>query len=317
MIWSFFLILTELVNFQPTGKSIYSQKFGQLDDDTPLINKFISFIPTLEDYDSGSRPVGKIQFVYSGYNDLLFVLCADKTDDIMPLFKMLENLKIAFVQKYFPLIKEGKDDPASFKAFKTDVDTAFTAISEAKVPAIPTTASSTKEPAPSESTSEVLTSTIKKQMVKIAFIGAQGVGKRTVLNLLFTGTSNAGASVEESEMMMKKGPISEKYNALLLTMPNEMITSGKTQFLSNTDVAIFVTSSVFKDVMATRKIYEEVKTILPNAQFGVIANKQDTSGAVEPDAIRKVYDLPILPLVATDAANYDMLKMFVIELIEK
>ena len=152
-------------------------------------------------------------------------------------------------------------------------------------------------------------------MVKIAFIGAQNVGKRTILNLLFTGPEASGASIEESEMTMKKGPLSDKYNALFLTMPNEMIITGKTQFLSNTDVVIFVTSSVFKDVMATRKIYEEVKSTLPKAHYGVIANKQDVGGAVEPDAIRKVYELPIIPLIATDTANYDMLKMFVLELV--
>ncbi len=311
LIWSFFLILTELVNFQPTGKAIYSQKFGQLDDDSPLITKFISFISTLEDYDSGDRQVGKIQFVYSGYNDLIFVMCSDRNDEIVPLAQALENMKVSFAQKYFSLIKEGKDDPALFREFKADVDTAVSGIGKTVPESAP---SKPAEEAPP--TEKSPTAASKKEIVKIAFIGAKNVGKRTILNLLFTGPEGAGASVEESEMSMKKGPISDNYNALLLTMPNEMITTGKTQFLNNTDIVILVTSSVFKDVMATRKIYEEVKPTLPNARYGIIANKQDVTGAVEPDAIRKVYNLPIIPLIAIDSANYDMLKMFVIELIE-
>jgi signal recognition particle receptor subunit beta len=98
-------------------------------------------------------------------------------------------------------------------------------------------------------------------------------------------------------------------------MPNDMNESGKTQFLSNTDVVLFVTDSVFKDVMATRKIFETIKTTLPNAHYGVIANKQDVSGAVEGDAIAKVYELPTLTLVAIVPSNYDQLKSFVKELI--
>ena len=249
LIWSFFLILTELVNFQPTGRSIYSQKFGQLDDDSPLIKKFISFIPTLGDYDSGDKQVGKIQFIYSGYNDLLFVMCTDKSDEIVPMAQVIENIKVAFSQKYFNLIKAGKDDPVLFKPFKAEVNAAVSAMTGTK-PTAPI--ESAKEGPPVEKAPTV--STTKKELVKIAFLGAKNVGKRTILNLLFTGPESTGASVEESEMTMKKGPISENYNALLLTMPNEMIITGKTQFLSNTDIVIFVTSSVFKDVMATRKI---------------------------------------------------------------
>lgn len=311
MIWTFFLVLTELANFQPTGKSIYSQKFGQLDDDSPLIQKFISFIPTIEDYDSGNRHVGKIQFIFSGYNDLLFVICADKDDEIVPFAQALENVKVAFAQKYFNLIKEGKDEPSLFKPFKTDVDKAMSSISTMNID------TSSSEPVEEQIPTEKAPPTvINKEIVKIAFIGSPNVGKKTILNLLFTGPEGKEGTVEESEMTMKKGSISDKYNALLLTMPNEMIITGKTQFLSNTDVVIFVTNSTFKDVMATRKIYEEVKSILPNAHYGVIANQQDVEGAVEPDAIRKVYELPIIPLIANDSANYDMLQMFVIDIIE-
>ncbi|TFG04850.1 MAG: hypothetical protein EU536_03660 [Promethearchaeota archaeon] len=313
MIWSFFTILTELVNFRPTGKPIFSLKFGQLDDASPLISKFISLIPELNDYDSGNYQIGKIQFVYSGYDDLLFVVCSDRTDDMILTMQALENAKVAFIQTYFPLIKEGKDDPSLFTSFQTHVENAISITNG--VNALPTS----DEKLPGEATQATTTTsapTPKKEIVKIAFIGANGTGKRTILNLLFSGPRSSAASIEESEMIMKKGPISDTYNALLLTMPNEMILSGKTQFLNNTDVVLLVTESVFKDVMSTRKIYEEVRQFLPDAKYGVIANKQDISGAVDPDAIRKVYELPIIPLVATDSANFEMLKTFVIDLIE-
>ena len=144
MIWSFFLILTELVNFQPTGRSIYSQKFGQLDDD------------------SGDKQVGKIQFIYSGYNDLLFVICTDKSDEIVPIAQVIENIKVAFSQKYFNLIKEGKDDPVLFKSFKAEINAAVSAMT------------GTKPTAPIESAMEVppvekapTVSTTKKELVKI------------------------------------------------------------------------------------------------------------------------------------------------------
>ncbi|NVM54116.1 MAG: hypothetical protein HWN66_10485 [Candidatus Helarchaeota archaeon] len=313
MIWSFFLILTELVNFQPTGKCIYSQKFGQLDDDSPLITKFIGTIPSLEDYDSGNQLVGKIQFIYSGYNDLLFVACADKTDNAVSLAQAIENMKIAFAQKFFNLIKEGKDAPSLFTPFKEDVDKAIAALSppggEITTHPGPATVITPLEKVP---TAEAT----KRDLIKIAFVGSKNTGKRTILNLLFTGSADSGSLVEESDMMMKKGPISDNYNALLITIPNDMIESGKTQFLSNTDVVIFVTNSVFKDIMATRKIYDTIKPTLSNARYGVIANKQDMTGVVEPDAISKVYELPIIPMIGVDSANYEMLKTFIIELIE-
>ncbi|MDD1778725.1 MAG: GTPase domain-containing protein [Candidatus Helarchaeota archaeon] len=313
MIWSVFLVLAELVNFQPTGKSIFSQKFGQLDDDTPLINKFVELIPTLQDYDSGNLTIGKIQFIYSGYDDILFVACADKAENPLPVLQSLESLKVNFVQKFFPLIQEGKDDAASFRPLKDDLERSFASFIQIEKPVPSQTEAVPSGASPKQISAEPPT----KPMFKIAFIGDAEVGKRTLLNLLFTGSSDAKGKPEESEMVMKKGPISEKYNALLITIPNQMIETGKTQFLSNTDVALFVTSSVFKNVMGTRKILDTVKAILPKAHYGVIANKQDVSGAVDIEAIRKIYELPIISMVATLSSNYEKLRTFVDGLIEK
>jgi hypothetical protein len=313
VIWSVFLVLAELINFQPTGKSIFSQKFGQLDDDTPLINKFVELIPTLQDYDSGNMTIGKIQFIYSGYDDILFVACADKAENPLPVLQSLESLKVNFVQKFFPLIQEGKDDAASFRPLKDDLERSFASFIQIEKPVPSQTEAVPSGALPKQISAEEPT----KPMIKIAFIGDTEVGKRTLLNLLFSGSSEVRGKPEESEMVMKKGPISEKFNALLITIPNSMIESGKTQFLSNTDVALFVTNSVFKNVMGTRKILDTVKTILPKAHYGVIANKQDASGAVDIEAIRKIYDLPIISMVATDSSNFEKLKNFVEGLVEK
>jgi hypothetical protein len=312
VIWSLFLVLAELVNFQPTGKAIYNQKFGQLDDDSPLINKFISSIPQLEDYDSGTQPIGKIQFIYSGYNDLFFVICADKTDDIIPLVQALETMKVGFAQKYFPLIQEGKDDSALFMPFRDEVDKALAPLFQTEVVSPSPEASST----PIEEAKPVEAADTTKKMVKIAFIGARNVGKRTLLGLLFAGAGGSYPKLDETDMIMKKGPISDKINALLITIPIDMIEAGKTQFLSNTDVVLLVNSSVFKDVMATRKIYDIVKPILPTARYGVIANRQDDEGAVEVAAIKKVYELPTIGMVAIDLSYYEKLINFVENIIE-
>jgi len=311
VIWSVFLVLAELVNFQPTGKSIYNQKFGQLDDDTPLINKFIEIIPTLQDYDSGNLTIGKIQFIYSGYDDVLFVICADKAENPLPVLQALEGFKVTFAKDYYHLIQEGKEDPASFRPLKNEIEKVFSDL-------IPV---GENLPAQTATQPESSAEEAPKRMIKVAFIGETNVGKRSLVNLLFSesgSTKMKGPKVkpEESEMVMKKGSISEKYNALLITIPNQMIQSGKTQFLSNTDIVVLVSNSIFKNVMATRKIFDVVQAILPNAVYGVIANKQDVSGAVDIEAIRKIYDLPIIPMVATNSLNYEDLKTFIISLIE-
>ena len=256
--------------------------------------------------------VGKIQFIYSGYNDLLFVVCADKTDDAIPIVQSLENVKVSFAQKYFNLIKEGKDDPSLFRSFRDEVNKALSALlqSEGTAPA------QSESATPAELGKTIPTSETRKEMIKIAFVGSKNVGKRTLLNLLFSGPSGAGAETEDTEMVMKKGSITDKYNALLITIPNQMIESGKTQFLSNTDVVILVNNSVFKDVIATRKIFETIYPTLPNAHYGVIANKQDVSGAVDFEAIKRVYELPTIGTVATDTSNYEKVKNFVESLIE-
>ncbi|MHA1278838.1 MAG: hypothetical protein ACTSQ8_16735 [Candidatus Helarchaeota archaeon] len=305
-------MLAELINFQPTGKLIYNQKFGQLDDDLPLINKFISSIPSLVDYDSGIQPIGKVQFIYSGYNDLFFVICADKTDDVISLVQVLETMKVEFAQKYFPLIKEGKDDPALFRTFRDEVDQALAPILQKEGVISPHDVST----APVEQKKFAASSSTAKELIKIAFIGTKGAGKRTLLTLLFSGPSGTIPKLDDTEMVMKKGPISDKYNALLITMPNSMIEDGKTQFLSNTDVILFVNSSVFKDVMATRKIYDIIKPILPTAKYAVIANKQDITGAVEVNAIQRVYDLPTIGMVAIDLGNFEKLKNFIEKILE-
>ena len=70
------------------------------------------------------------------------------------------------------------------------------------------------------------------------------------------------------------------------------------------------------DRVTTELIYEIVKPILPNARYGVIANKQDVPGAVDVEAIKKVYELPTIGMVAIDNAKYGTLKDFIEGLIE-
>ncbi|NHI92288.1 MAG: hypothetical protein EAX96_07270 [Candidatus Lokiarchaeota archaeon] len=152
--------------------------------------------------------------------------------------------------------------------------------------------------------------------VKIALIGNLGVGKLTLINLILGLKNIEGLPNKSQKMLMKRGEISDKYSALIVSGATEAINSEelKLDFFSNSDIVIFVTYK-FKDMLETSKIKEKIMNYLPNAQYAVIANKQDLADSVDATQVINFFNLPVIGIVATSPDHREALVNFLIEFI--
>ncbi|MHA1784902.1 MAG: hypothetical protein ACTSVY_14705 [Candidatus Helarchaeota archaeon] len=152
------------------------------------------------------------------------------------------------------------------------------------------------------------------QNIKIALIGAMGVGKNTLTNLILGLKTIEGMPTKSQKMFIKKGELLGKYSALIVAGATEAINSGdvKLDFFSNTDLVIFVTYK-FKDMLSTSKLKEKIMDFLPNAQYAVISNKQDLDDSVDATQVVNFYNLPVIGIVATSLDHREALVNFLSE----
>ena len=153
--------------------------------------------------------------------------------------------------------------------------------------------------------------------IKIALIGNLGAGKQTIINLILGHKSIEGLPTKSLKMMMKRGEILNKYSALLVAGATEAIKSEevKIEFFNNSDVVIFITNK-FKDMLETSQLKQKMMDYLPNAQFAVIANKQDLNDSVDATQVINFYNLPVIGIVATSPDHRDALINFLDEFIQ-
>ena len=158
---------------------------------------------------------------------------------------------------------------------------------------------------------------MQMENIKIALIGNLGAGKQTIINLILGHKTIEGLPTKSLKMLMKKGEILNKYNALLVAGATEAINSGdvKLDFFSNSDVVIFVTNK-FKDMLATSQLKQKLMDFLPNAKYAVIANKQDLGDSVDATQVINFFNLPVIGIVATSPDHRDALLNFLDEFIQ-
>jgi signal recognition particle receptor subunit beta len=79
------------------------------------------------------------------------------------------------------------------------------------------------------------------------------------------------------------------------------------------DMFFLLTDSTLRNIISSKKLYEQIHRDCPHIPIVVIANKQDLPDALDPSAISKVMGVEAPPMVAVDLAYRDDLLQFIVD----
>jgi len=293
LIWSNFIIYPEIQDYLIRGKCILSDKYNNLDDELPFINKFIELMPTLKNLDEGYKQIGKINFIYISFNDLIFVTCADLNEDVLSIAQKSVKLIKDFYNKYKNKLGDFPSDLSIFEPFKSTITETFFKKEEetAKLEEV--------------SNEELI-------QIKIGVVGLENAGKRSLVHLIFGRKADSMTLKKEPQVFMKKGRITQKYNAFVIAIPLKSL-EDQIMLLKNSDLIFVVVDSKFQNVITTQNYLDKIQEIIDKSRIIIIANKQDQANTVKPDVISKMYTIPTIGFVANNQKYYTK----IIDIIEK
>ncbi|MHA1378172.1 MAG: hypothetical protein ACTSRG_07300 [Candidatus Helarchaeota archaeon] len=152
--------------------------------------------------------------------------------------------------------------------------------------------------------------------LRIVFIGAVGVGKKAIINLILDLKSLPFPPGKSPESVIKKGNfVSNTINqeAMLISSTPDLVKSGKhNSFLQNAKLYVFVVTE-FRDMVACKQLMATLSELSPEAQFCAIANKQDTEKSLNPNAAMKFFELPTIGISAIMPEHKEALTNFLSE----
>jgi len=138
---------------------------------------------------------------------------------------------------------------------------------------------------------------------KVSFVGSGGVGKSTLLRLLFGKepapggyTPTINVAVDSSETI--------QFGTFLVTVwdfAGQAVFQDLWSFyFSGTDVIFLVTDSSFRNVMQTKSLLRTIRKEAPAVPLFIIANKQDLPESMKAEKIKRLLGAPTFQMVATD-----------------
>lgn len=155
---------------------------------------------------------------------------------------------------------------------------------------------------------------------KISFVGSGGVGKSTLLRLLFGKepapggyTPTINVAVDSSETI--------QFGTFLVTVwdfAGQAVFQDLWSFyFSGTDVIFLVTDSSFRNVMQTKSLLRTIRKEAPAVPLFIIANKQDLPESMRADKIKRLLGAPTFQMIATDKSRREEFIRFMLEVAAK
>jgi small GTP-binding protein len=155
---------------------------------------------------------------------------------------------------------------------------------------------------------------------KISFVGSGGVGKSTLLRLLFGKepapggyTPTINVAVDSSETI--------QFGTFLVTIwdfAGQAVFQDLWSFyFSGTDVIFLVTDSSFRNVMQTKTLLRTIKKEAPAVPLFIISNKQDLPESMKAEKIKRLLGAPTFPMVATDKTRREEFIRLMLEVAAK
>lgn len=155
---------------------------------------------------------------------------------------------------------------------------------------------------------------------KVSFVGSGGVGKSTLLRLLFGKepapggyTPTINVAVDSSETI--------QFGTFLVTVwdfAGQAVFQDLWSFyFSGTDVIFLVTDSSFRNVMQTKSLLRNIRKEAPAVPLFIIANKQDLPESMKADKIKRLLGAPTFQMVATDKTRREEFIRLMLEVAAK
>ena len=155
---------------------------------------------------------------------------------------------------------------------------------------------------------------------KVSFVGSGGVGKSTLLRLLFGKepapggyTPTINVAVDSSETI--------QFGTFLVTVwdfAGQAVFQDLWSFyFSGTDVIFLVTDSSFRNVMQTKSLLRNIRKEAPAVPLFIIANKQDLPESMKADKIKRLLGAPTFQMDATDKTRREEFIRLMLEVAAK
>ncbi|MBY8996911.1 MAG: GTP-binding protein, partial [Candidatus Thorarchaeota archaeon] len=155
---------------------------------------------------------------------------------------------------------------------------------------------------------------------KVSFVGSGGVGKSTLLRLLFGKepapggyTPTINVAVDSSETI--------QFGTFLVTVwdfaGQSVFQDLWSFYFSGTDVIFLITDSSFRNVMQTKSLLRTIRKEAPAVPLFIIANKQDLPESMKADKIKRLLGAPTFAMVATDKTRREEFIRLMLEMAAK
>ncbi len=155
---------------------------------------------------------------------------------------------------------------------------------------------------------------------KVSFVGTGGVGKSTLLRLLFGHEPAPGGYVPTINVAVDSSETIQ-FGTFLVTIWDF---AGQAVFqdlwgfyFQGTDVIFLVTDSSFRNVMQTKSLLRKIKKDAPAVPLLIVANKQDLPESMRAEKIQRLLGVPTFPMVATDKSRRDAFIRLMLEVAAK
>ncbi|MFW9793151.1 MAG: ADP-ribosylation factor-like protein [Candidatus Thorarchaeota archaeon] len=138
---------------------------------------------------------------------------------------------------------------------------------------------------------------------KVSFVGSGGVGKSTLLRLLFGKEPAPGGYVPTINVAVDSSETIQ-FGTFLVTVwdfAGQAVFQDLWSFyFSGTDVIFLITDSSFRNVMQTKSLLRNIRKEAPAVPLFIIANKQDLPESMKSEKIKRLLGAPTFAMVATD-----------------
>ncbi len=155
---------------------------------------------------------------------------------------------------------------------------------------------------------------------KISFVGSGGVGKSTLLRLLFGREPAPGGYVPTINVAVDSSETIQ-FGTFLVTIwdfAGQAVFQDLWSFyFQGTDVIFLITDSSFRNVMQTKSLMRNIKKEAPAVPLFIVANKQDLPESMAGDKIQRLLGAPTFSMVATDKTRREEFIRFMLEVAAK
>jgi small GTP-binding protein len=155
---------------------------------------------------------------------------------------------------------------------------------------------------------------------KISFVGSGGVGKSTLMRLLFGKEPAPGGYVPTINVAVDSSETIQ-FGTYLITIwdfAGQAVFQDLWSFyFGGTDVIFLITDSSFRNVMQTKGLLRSVRKEAPAVPLFIIANKQDLPESMRGDKIQRLLGAHTFAMVATDKTRREEFIRFMLEVATK